>query len=297
MKHLFIINPAAGKGKAVKIIPVIKALFDERPDDFVIEITKGPGHAAEIAASYAAKGIDRIYSVGGDGTLNEVLNGMAGTDCSLGIIPCGSGNDFIRSIYRVEDVKKALPDIINGTDKYVDLGRVNGRYFINVASLGFDADVVHNTRLIKKLPFISGKMAYILGIFTTLIRNKSHTIAASMDGFRISGNHLLIAVANGKYYGGGMMPAPEASLDDGLLDICTVKKTSRIKILRLFPLYIKGQHGSLVEVDFYKSKKIKIIALEDIALNVDGEISMVRRAQFELIPKGVKIVIPDHHKA
>ncbi|NMA66073.1 MAG: diacylglycerol kinase family lipid kinase, partial [Clostridiaceae bacterium] len=140
MHHIFIVNPAAGKGRSLQMIEVIKNRFKNFNQTYEIKVTEAPGHAKELAYD-SAKNNDlvRIYSVGGDGTLNEVVNGIAGSNAELGIIPCGSGNDAIRSIYKIKDPVKLIDMLPVCPSASVDLGKLNDRYFINIASIGFDA--------------------------------------------------------------------------------------------------------------------------------------------------------------
>jgi YegS/Rv2252/BmrU family lipid kinase len=296
MKHLFIINPAAGKGKTLKLIPIIESIFkDRKEDELFIEITKETGHATEIARKYSSKDVYRIYSVGGDGTLNEVLNGMINSTSSLAVIPSGTGNDFIKSIYnftKQHSVEDILLKVINGREKNIDLCEVNDRYFINIASIGFDAEVAYNTIRLKKLPLISGNLAYIIGIIITVFKYNSYRISLNIDGKVINLNGLLVAVANGRYYGGGINVAPKAKVDDGLFNICAIEKVSRLKILRLFPRVIKGTHAGIKEVSFFDGSTVKIISEDDIVFNIDGEITRGREAEFKIIKDAVKIVCP-----
>lgn len=292
MKHLFILNPAAGKGKALKLIPAIKTYFAASNEEFDIEITKYPGHATEIAAEYSSRQPCRIYSVGGDGTLNEVLNGMAGSSSSLAVIPGGSGNDFIKSIEPGSDLENIIPRTVEGTAGLIDMARVNDKYFINIASLGFDAQVAHTTLHFKKIPLISGSMAYILGILSTILQRKSNLLEIKIDEASIKADALLIAIGNGRYYGGGIMAVPEAEITDGIFDICLVDNLSRLKILHLFPLYMKGKHAKIKEVHFYKGKKVEIKSAAPIAMNSDGEISIVNAAVFEILPKALSFIFP-----
>jgi YegS/Rv2252/BmrU family lipid kinase len=295
MKHLFIINPAAGKGKTLKLIPNIENMLKDKEDEYFIEITKGVGHATDIAKSYSDKGEYRIYSVGGDGTLNEVLNGMVNSSCSLAVIPSGTGNDFIKNIYNFSkhhSPEELLFKMINGKEKYIDLCEVNERYFINIASVGFDAEVAYNAIRLKKLPFLSGKLAYILGIIITVFNYKSYNLNIDIDGRKLRLNALLTAIANGKYYGGGINVAPLAEIDDGLFNICTIEKVSRFKILTLFPKVIKGQHAGIKEVSFYNGRRVRIESEEAIAFNIDGEITKGKEGDFKVIKNGVKVVYP-----
>ncbi len=292
MTHLFILNPAAGKGRTLKLIPAIKGYFDDSKQEYAIEITNYPGHATEIAAGYSAKQPCRIYSVGGDGTLNEVLNGMAGSSSSLGAIPAGSGNDFIKSMEADIDLKSIIARTVEGHAAPIDMARINDNYFINIASLGFDAQVVHSTQHFKKLPLINGKMAYILGILSTILKRRTNMLEIKIDDTLLKADTLLIAVGNGRYYGGGMLAVPEANIADGLFDICQVDNLSRLEIFRLFPLYIKGQHGRLNAVHFYKGKRVEIKSGSPMVMNSDGEISIVKEAVFEILPGALSFIFP-----
>lgn len=290
MKHLFIVNPAAGKGKALEFIPKIQNIFIDLEEHYIIEITKRPGHAQEIVKQYVKREDYRVYSIGGDGTLNEVLNGIVGSSSILGIIPAGTGNDFIRSITNLDSTENILERTINSGECDVDLASVNGRYYINVASVGLDAEIAYNAKLFKKNRFISGSAAYILSIFITLFRYKSKFMNIEIDGKSMLLKTLLISAANGKYYGGGMKVAPTALLDDGLLDICHIKHTNKLKIMMLFPKLIKGTHHTIKQVSFYKARKVVIRSSEELSLNIDGDIYRTKEALFEVLPKAVRVI-------
>ncbi|MCY6482910.1 diacylglycerol kinase family lipid kinase [Clostridium aestuarii] len=292
MKHLFIINPKAGKGKASEIIPEIKNIFKEIDEEFIIEITERQGHATELVRNYVNKEDYRVYSVGGDGTLNEVLNGMVNSNSCLAVIPSGSGNDFVRSINKGTSVKEILKSTIFGKTEMLDLAKINDRYFINISSVGIDAEVTNNARKLKTFPFISGGVAYILSIFMTIFTYKYKHIKLKIDDKEIKSQITLLAIANGKYYGGGMKVSPYADLQDGILDICVIDKLSKMKILVLFPKLMKGKHSDIKEVSFYKGKKITLISEKGILVNIDGELIKVQQIDLQIIPKSIKVIIP-----
>lgn len=293
MKHLFIINPVAGNGKALKYIPLIKECFEGRTEEFFIEITEYPCHATELARKYALSENYRIYSIGGDGTLNEVLNGMADSQSSLAVIPGGSGNDFIKSICPDLDMHHILERTIEGKEKKVDLATVNGRYFINISSVGFDAEVVLRADRFKNIPPFSGRFAYLMGVMAALLKNRSNSLEISIDDGQPFNKNLLMAIAaNGRYYGGGMLPAPHAEVNDGEFDICLVEKVSIAKIMLLLPKFIKGRHLGFKEVSFHKGKRISIKCSSPIALNIDGEVKRVKEVLLEVVPGGIDLVIP-----
>lgn len=293
MKHLFIVNPAAGKGHSIKYLKEIENLFNHRKEEYVLEITKGVGDAINLVRDYVKKEDYRVYSIGGDGTLNEVINGIIPSKSSLGVIPAGTGNDFIKSLYNSKDYRNILLNNVEGKEKLIDLAKVNNRYFINISSVGFDAEVTKEARSLKKKRFIPSSLAYVISIFKTIFKFKGMNIQITIDEKTIERKALLVAVANGKYYGGGMKVTPEADIEDGLFDICIVKDLSKFKILTLFPKLIKGTHDSIKEVEFFRGNKIEINSDKNIPINVDGEIFENDNIVFELMPKSIKIINPN----
>lgn len=292
MKVLFIVNPTAGKGAAMKEVPRIESIMDKlKGVEYSIKYTEKAGHATEIAKYGAEQGYDIAFAVGGDGTVNEVVNGLVCTDTALGVIPGGSGNDFIRSLGIQGDTCSIIQHTLYGTRKPVDVGIINDRYFINISSVGFDAEVVLATQKAKRY-FLSGSAAYVAGLIGTIFSRKSDRIKMVIDDNVIEEKVLLVAVANGRYYGGGMMAAPEAVLDDGLFDICLIANMSRLKMLVLFPQFMKGKHKKFKEVSFYRSKKVLIESVNPMPVNVDGEVYRDRKASFELVKNGLMVAIP-----
>lgn len=291
MKHLFIINPEAGKGKAIGYVQSIKKIFHDMKDEYYIEVTEYPGHATQIVRKYTSKEDYRVYAIGGDGTLNEVLNGIIGSSSTLAVIPAGSGNDFVKSITSEEE-EDILLKTINGKEKYMDLGKVNNRYFINISSVGFDSEVVYNAKTMKKIKYISGSTAYIMGIIKTLFSFKPIHAEVTIDGMKLNREILLAAIANGKCYGGGIKITPEASVFDGIFDICLIEKVSKLKIFFLFPQVIKGKHENIKEVKFYKAKKVSIKSSTDFVLNIDGELIKEKNIDFDIIHNGIKVIVP-----
>ncbi|NLW03040.1 MAG: diacylglycerol kinase family lipid kinase [Clostridiaceae bacterium] len=294
MRHVFIVNPAAGKGRSSALIGSIENRFRRFPEPYHIEITNHPGHATDIAKRLSAEGTPmRVYSVGGDGTLNEIINGVSGQHIELGIIPCGSGNDAIRSIYNITDPHVLLKILPVASSTLLDMGKINGRYFINIASIGFDAEVVTLSRKFKRIPPVSGSMAYILGVLTAVIGLKKHKVRITIDdGSERTNELLLCAFANGKFYGGGMKAAPQADMTDGILDICEVEKPGRIRLLKLFPAFMRGEHTGLKEVTLHRCRKIEIVGTRPLPINFDGEITEDTRVTVEIVPGSLRVLIP-----
>jgi len=294
LHHVFIVNPTAGKGRAIEMIEKIHSRFKKLTDSYEIKVTKAAGHAVDLAKEASTRYCDvRIYAVGGDGTLNEVVNGMANNNAELGIIPCGSGNDAVRSLYQITDPVKLLEVLPLSPSSLIDLGKLNDRYFINIASIGFDAEVVLKTQYFKRFPFISGPMAYILGVFAALVLLKKYKLKMTiMNHGKIEKNVLLTIFANGSYYGGGMKPAPRAKTNDGLLDFCLVDATSRLGILKFFSTFRKGEHEGLDVVTILQGTRLLVESDQPFPINIDGEVSTETRAAIDLFPASLKVIIP-----
>ncbi|NLX64051.1 MAG: diacylglycerol kinase family lipid kinase [Clostridiaceae bacterium] len=295
MLHVFIINPVAGKGRSLQMVEVIRRRFEDFIDSFKIYITERPGHATEIARNIAATGdAVRVYSVGGDGTLNEVVNGIAGFhNVELGIIPCGSGNDVARHLYSVLDPVKLIIELPLSASTVTDLGRLNEKYFINIASVGFDAEVTLNSRYFKRFPCVTGSMSYIWAVLATLIKCRKYKLKIKLDDKAPIEKELLLAIfANGSYYGGGMKAAPSAEMDDGKIDFYLIDSLPRRKILKFFPLFQRGEHESMKEVSLSKGTKATVESDEPFAVNIDGETSLETHITVELLPRYIKVLIP-----
>lgn len=291
---MFIVNPVAGKGKALRFTSEIESRFEGFGHTYEISVTKAPGHAKEIAREAASRH-DRIrlYSVGGDGTLNEVVNGIAGSGTELGIIPCGSGNDAARSLYTVLDPVELIKVLPVSGSVPVDLGRLNDKLFINIASTGFDADVVLNRNYFKGFPLISGPASYILGVLAALIKCKKYKLKVTLDDKEPIEKELLLSIfANGSYYGGGMKAAPSAKIDDGILNFYLVDSCNRLKVLRFFPRFRKGLHETMKEVTHIQGTKAIIESHAPFPVNIDGEVNLETRVSVEILPRSISIIVP-----
>ncbi|MBR3971552.1 MAG: YegS/Rv2252/BmrU family lipid kinase [Ruminococcus sp.] len=302
MRHIFIINPAAGKADSTEVLR--RQIHNLKTEDAVqIYITKGEGDARQKAEKEATAG-DRvhIYACGGDGTANEVLTGIAGkTNCAIGIIPLGSGNDFIKALepYSKEDFLD-IQRMVDGREKTIDLIECGGKYSMNVFSVGFDAIVAKNVSKFKRIPFVSGSLAYKLSIIYCLFAQRKHKVKILVDGVPFEGadykNTTLLAVGgNGKYYGGGFKAAPKAVLDDGYMDFVHCKTLSVLRFASIVGKYKKGEHidnPKMPFITFKRCKTLEFIAQEPIDINVDGEIYSQHNPKVRLVEGGLKIILP-----
>ena len=289
-KILFILNPVAGGGKAKALISLIEEKMDKQMKDYEIILTKEPEEAIGLAEE-KAEDFEVIVAVGGDGTVNEVSRGLINRGKGvLGIIPGGTGNDMAKSLGIPKDPSEALELICNGNTKLIDIGRANKFNFLNIGSIGFDADVVINNINLKRI--IKNGFSYVISVIYTLIHYKSKKVEIIIDDKTIRENILLLAVGNGKYYGGGLPILPNAIVDDGYFDICLVSNINKFKFLLLFPSIFKGNHlkyNNYVKV--YRGKDVKVISKDELNLNIDGEIiPNVNEVIFSMEAEKLKVI-------
>ena len=290
MSICFIVNPTAGKGKGKIVAGNIHSYMKKQKIPYEIRFTTRRKEAEQLAQCAVKQGFDKIVSVGGDGTIYEVLNGIMGMNVLLGVIPAGTGNDFVRTVGIGQDIEEALHTVVYGKERSIDCGKVNGRYYINVAGIGFDTEVLEEVESIKK--YLSGKLAYLSGVFRTLFQYKFKKIQIVIDGQVYNKEILLVAFANGKFYGGGMKISPGSDIQDGYIDVCIIHKMPKWKILRLFPTIFSGEHIKVKEVTMYRGKEIRINSALPLAINLDGDLVGYTPFTLEVIPNAIKILVP-----
>lgn len=303
MKTVFLVNPCAGQGNKAQII--IDRINKVSDFDCDIYVTQAIGDATRYVREYIKNsGPARFIACGGDGTFNEVLNGIElCEEAEVGIIPIGTGNDFQRNFDGLFDDISAQ---INGNSircdaiKYTtetDCGIVTG-YCANMFNIGFDCNVADMTASMKKKPFISGSVAYYLSILVNLIKKKGENLKIEIDGEVVHcGKLLLTSIANGCYCGGGIKSNPLASICDGKININIVKNVPRLKFLRLLPSYMKGTFLKIKNIEeilmSVGCKKIAVTPLNGkMRLCVDGEIIDAGKTQFEICHKAFNFVVP-----
>ena len=287
MKHIFIVNPKSGNGQYKRIIEQINSYF-ENEDDFEIIMTEYPGHAVEIASRFNDQ--HRLYAVGGDGTAHEVLNGL-NDGVALGLIPAGSGNDFLRIYEPKIDTKTIIDDLIHGDIKKIDYVQFNNKRQLNCANVGLDAFI--NQAVNKSnIRFVPRKFLYLLYAIKELVSKKTIFIDVIIDGVVETHEVLLATFMNGQYYGGGFRSAPHADVTDGLLDVTLISNVSRLGILRLLPVYFQGKHMHLDIVKSYQVSEVQVSSKHPILVGCDGELEMLKDFKLSVHPQAVKLIVP-----
>ena len=303
MKHIFIINPVAGKGKYQHDIENnIKKYFKDKNIDYDIYITMFKSDVKRFVISKCEEYVQCIfYSCGGDGTLHEVVNAACNYNhVNVGLIPCGTGNDFVKNFENIINFQN-IEAQVQGERISLDLIRIRNEYVVSVCNVGFDADVAFNMHKFKKIPFITGTGCYILSILFCLLKSLGKNLEVEIDnGEKIKGKFLLGVVANGHSYGGGYKCAPFAKINDEILDVCLVKTMSRLKILGLINSYKAGTHLENENIKKYityrKCKKVKIKSDNPINLCIDGESYIYDDVDFEIIQNAFNFWIPKGSK-
>ena len=289
--YLFILNPTAGRGRSVQLFEQVKDVFNRNKAEYTVWETTYAGEATELAKKAVAEGYENVISVGGDGTVLEVATGLVGSECNMGIIPAGTGNDFVRSLGMTTDVEAAAKAILNGNIGKVDIAKTeDNHYFMNVAGCGFDTQVLYYTERYKKN--FKGQVAYLLGIMSALFKYKFISAKIELDDRVIDQDIYLVAVANGKTYGGGMSVAPGADVKDGYFDVTIIDRVSIFTVLTILPRFIKGKHDGIKQIKSYRSKKVRIFSQQQVPLNMDGEIIGTTPMSFEVIPSALNMFMP-----
>lgn len=290
----FIVNPTAGRGRARAAWQRIESLA-RTLGDFAVRFTEGPGHARKLAEEAAREGCRRVVCVGGDGTLNEVGNGLVGTEAALGMIAAGSGNDWIRTLGIPRDPEAACRVAFQGRLAPMDVGLwVGHRYFFNVAGFGIDAEVCRKVNdappLLKSL---GGKVYLAYGALSTLVHFTGLRVRLDLDGDVVQADKLVMLAAGiGRYIGGGMMALPEAIPDDGLFDVVWGEDLRNLELVTLLGKIFKGEHMRHPKVRFRRARRLAAEADRPFAVQLEGEVEEVQSVTFELVPQAIQVILP-----
>jgi len=288
--HLKLIaNPAASGIRTEKAIPQITDFFNKSGVGLSLAYTSKPYEAISLAKNSCGQNFDAIVAVGGDGTVNEVVNGIANSQEILGIIPTGSANDFAKGLQIPGQIVEACKSILAIKTRRIDIGKVNDRYFINIAGVGLDAQV---SEAASRSSFLGkGLLHYTIALAGVLLREHPKEFNLSLDGKTRRLRAWLISVGNGKQFGGGIRIIPTADLSDGQFDICVIKDAKKWRVIYYLPLVIQGKHLNLPDVAVYRAKEVEVRALGCLG-HADGEIMKGDVFKFELIPQALDVIVP-----
>ncbi len=267
----FIVNPVAGKGKSLNALRQAEKKFSEKGVEYRVHKAERAGHATEICRELTENGAN-IVVFGGDGTFNEALNGIVDFEnTTVGFVPCGTGNDYVKATDIPRDVDRALERILGGKTGYTDFIDMNGRRCLNVAGGGMDTDVLVTYAQMKHF---HGKAKYYISLLKVLSHLKFHKVRISIDGGEAAEKSVfLISIANGIYIGGGMPISPNSSVNDGKLNVVIVNEIKKSKVLGLLLKFLKGKHLEEPCSEEYLCDSAKLEMLDEGSVQADGEVT------------------------
>lgn len=295
MKHLFIVNPAAGsRDRTAKYSEVIHRLCREKNLSYEIRVSTAPGECRRIAREAAETGEElRLYACGGDGTLNEVMSGAAGYEnAAVTVFSGGSGNDFVK-IFNDPKAFFELERLLDAEEATFDLIDCNGDLSLNICSVGLDARIGVDVSNYKRLPLLHGFSAYAASTVINVIRGVYEHYVVEIEGEVVDGDQTMICVCNGRYYGGGFHAMPDAEPDDGKLDVLLVKKVSRLQVAGVVGKYKDGRYKELGHIArYFRTDKVVIHCDKPTAIQLDGELRMAQDITFRVSDKKLRFFYP-----
>ena len=308
-KFAVVVNPKSAHSAAGRRWQEIEVMLADRLEDYRLFFTKAQGDATGLTRRALHDGFDTVVAVGGDGTINEVVNGFfennglsVNPDASLGIIPMGTGGDFVRTAGISKKVERAVEILTAGMTASVDVGKctfrgygeeMEERFFLNIADIGLGGETVDRVNRSSKR--FGGFLSFLFGSLMALIQYRNKRVCFSVDGGDATEEVLnSLIVANGQYFGGGMWIAPEASIDDGLFDVVILGNYNLFGSLLKFPRIYRGSHLKLSGVRSFTAKKIEVTSSERVLLDVDGEQPGMAPVTFEILSGALNLVVPAH---
>ncbi|MBN2461214.1 MAG: diacylglycerol kinase family lipid kinase [Candidatus Cloacimonetes bacterium] len=290
----FIVNSTAGRGKTGRKISKLVNTLNEQGFQFDLEITKAPRHAIELTRELIKNGYRRLVAVGGDGTVNEVVNGIMlsrkAADIRLGLIPEGGGNDFSRNFRIPGDIDRAVKILKEENFIPVDVGKIEDFYFINALGIGFDAKVAEYA---DKIRYLNGLPRYFLALLQALLKLKPHHLYIKLNDELMDISTLLISVGNGLSTGGGFLLTPQALVNDGKFDICIISEVKLLRLLRLLPTVLTGKHVEQPEVRIIHTDLLQITSDKKLPIYYDGELPELKNPYeftIRLLPGAINFI-------
>ena len=295
-----IVNPVAGNGQGARLWPRLREELHGEGAEFDHVFTEGPDHAVVLSRQAVADGCRLIAAVGGDGTIHEVVNGLVidgqvPEGVVLGAISCGTGSDFARTVGLMQEPLAAARRLVHGSDRRIDLGVIHCwregqeivEYFPNAAGLGFDGEVA--LRVNRKSKAGGGTIPYLISLVATLITYENKPVVVTLDDRTLQQRANAIVAANGRYFGGGMHIAPDATPDDGLFDVVIIGDVTKLELLLQVPRVYRGTHLTHPKVDVYRSRTVRVESAQRLLLQADGEYVGEAPAAFRLLPGALTV--------
>jgi YegS/Rv2252/BmrU family lipid kinase len=291
-RFFLIVNLIAGQGRCKAIFPSVKRELDKRGIDYDLHYTNEPEEAIDVARMGIESGFTHIVAMGGDGTINEVANGVVGSDAALAVIPAGTGNDFIRMTGIPSDYRQAVDLLLHGRERTIDLGLVgDDRYFVNGLGVGIDAQVARD---VLKMERMHGALAYMYAAVREVFKFKAFSVKLSGSDWSEERSCISLGFANGKYCGGGFKLAPRAEIDDGRIDVAAIGDFPKLERLIRLPQARKGDHLKLANVSYHQDIKVDVSSDDKLVAHIDGEPYRLPSGGFSVSvrPDALRVVVP-----
>ena len=290
--YFFIVNLIAGQGRCKEIFPKVKLELDRRKIQYDLHFTNEPMEAVDVAKMGIEAGFSHIVAMGGDGTVNEVANGLLGSDATLAVIPAGTGNDFIRMLGIPSNPMQAIDTLLDGTTRTMDLGQVDDdRCFVNGLGIGIDAQVA---RAVLKMERLKGAAAYITAAVREVFRFQAFPVTLSTSEEQLELTCLSLGISNGLYAGGGFKLAPRANIDDGLVDLCAIGDYPKPERLFRLPKVRAGKHADWKNVTYRQTSEVTVSSPKKLTAHVDGEPYRLPGDSFtvKVLPQALRVLVP-----
>jgi YegS/Rv2252/BmrU family lipid kinase len=288
MPLALLVNPSAGGGRSMKLLPRVEQALDQRRVVFRVQRTRGLEHGVDQALGAIEAGEVPVV-VGGDGLVGAIGGAMAGAETPLGIIPGGRGNDLARVLGIPDDPERAVAALLDGEVRRIDVGEVNGRRFLGIVSVGFDSEA---NRVANETHFLRGNLVYAFAAIRTLIRWKPGRFTVRVDDERYRFTGYSVSVANNKAFGGGMFIAPDAELDDGEFDIVAVGEGGKLRFVGNLPKVFKGTHVEEEQVRVFRARHLELSASHPYPVYADGEHITNLPASLRVLPRALSVIVP-----
>ena len=287
-RFALLVNPASAGGRALEALPTVHGTLDQLGATHRTVTTRSIDHAYEEAKNAASEG-ETVMALGGDGLLRPLAGALKGTDGALALIPCGRGNDLARVLGVPTDPAEAARLAVEGTERLLDVGNVDGTPFMGIASFGFDSDA---NRIANEAKVVKGNAVYLYAALRALAAWKPASFTVIVDGERHTISGYSVAVGNSKAYGGGMFVLPQAELDDGELDVMLTRHISKLRALRELPKVFKGTHGDSDHVEFLRGEEIEVTADRPFVIYADGDPIGATPAMIRVEPRCLRVIAP-----
>lgn len=291
MRIIILVNPAADRGRArTKLAETLEVLRRDGVEPEV-QVSRDSQHLVELAREAREKNPDLVVAAGGDGTVHDVLNALAGSGIPLGLLPIGRGNDFASGLGVPSDPRAAAQVLLRGATREIDLGRAGSAFYGCIAGVGFDSVV--NRYANERARRLGGRLAYAWAILRCLWSYRPQPLELRSDAGNYSGEVMFAVIGNNVSYGGGVKMAPRARLDDGLLDVCIVPAMGKLEFLRWVPRAYRGTHLAHPRITYFQARRVELASPSRLELFADGEFVQLLPTTIEAVPHALRVRVPN----